>query len=344
MAKLLGLPMGMAPCYTLHSRITQEGQQVAAQLLTTAGANYYMDVCLGIDRMLAYFDTSAHDDQTMREVHGKQPAAEYLEWALSRGIFTREVTGRVVRGPHWGDAQSLCRERIDLEPLRAQTPSLYGLAHAGPRPADHVARAAQLNQAIAREAVHRELDIDALQQLTQFRVLRTQADSRDAHLDFPALGQRLDMQDAARLHREPHRVQIIVSDGLSAEAVHHNLPDLLPPLLDGLRARAIDHATPILVRYGRVKLTEELATRLGAELVVLLIGERPGGDALASRSLSAYLHYAAPASAGAVECSVVSNIYRGGTPPLEAAALLVEKISMILEHRAAGNRLEQLVG
>ncbi|MEX0641074.1 MAG: ethanolamine ammonia-lyase subunit EutB [Pirellulales bacterium] len=33
MGKLLGLPMGMAPCYTLHSQITLDGQQMATQLL-----------------------------------------------------------------------------------------------------------------------------------------------------------------------------------------------------------------------------------------------------------------------------------------------------------------------
>jgi len=68
MAKLLGLPMGMAPCYTLHSNIHLEGQQIATELLTAAGANYYMDVSLNTDRMLAYFDTSGHDDQTLREI------------------------------------------------------------------------------------------------------------------------------------------------------------------------------------------------------------------------------------------------------------------------------------
>src|SRR5207237_1618028 len=57
MGKLLGLPMGMAPCYTLHSHITLEGQQMATELLASAGATYYMDVALNTDRMLAYFDT-----------------------------------------------------------------------------------------------------------------------------------------------------------------------------------------------------------------------------------------------------------------------------------------------
>src|SRR5207302_709481 len=103
MGKLLGLPMGMAPCYTLHSYITLEGQQMATELLTAAGANYYLDVALNTDRMLAYFDTSAHDNQTLREVQGKLPAAEFLEWGLSRGIYARDAGGAVVRGPRWGD-------------------------------------------------------------------------------------------------------------------------------------------------------------------------------------------------------------------------------------------------
>jgi ethanolamine ammonia-lyase large subunit len=345
MAKLLGLPMGMAPCYTLHSRICQEGQQAAAQLLAAAGANYYMDVCLGIDRMLAYFDTSAHDDQTMREIHGKEPAAEYLAWALSRGIFTRDGEGRVVRGPRWGAPQDFCASEAEWHTLRALTPSLYGLDHAGPRPAEGVVRAALLNQAYAREAVHCELRTFALMQELPFRLLRTQASTREAHLAFPALGQSLLAADAAALQGEPHRVQLAVSDGLSAEAIHHNIGDLLPPLLDGLAARGIGHGAPILIPYGRVKVAEELARRLGAELVVLLIGERPGGDALSARSMSAYLTYHRPTAGegGEFECSVLSNIYSGGIPPLEAAAILVDKISLILQHQAAGNRLEQLL-
>ncbi len=86
-------------------------------------------------------------------------------------------------------------------------------------------------------------------------------------------------------------MQILISDGLSAEAVHHNLPQLLPVLLDGLRARQISVGQPIVARYGRVKLAEAVADQLHADLVIHLIGERPGGDAQASRSLSAYLVY-----------------------------------------------------
>lgn len=356
MGKLLGLPMGMAPCYTLHSRSGLEGQQMATQMLTTAGANYYMDVALNTDRMLAYFDTSAHDVQTLREVSGKTPTPEFLEWCLGRGIFVRDADGQVVRGSAWGDPRQFCDSDAAFQELVSATPALYGFEHAGPRPANRVSREMLLNQGVAREATHAELRLAELQAITPMRLIDTQAASKDAHLNSPDLGARLGPVSLVALQPEPAQVQILISDGLSAEAVHHNLPELLPVLLDGLAGRGISHGTPLVARYGRVKLAEPVAERLDSDLVIYLIGERPGGDALASRSLSAYFIYrlsdpearaAAARFAGNArvkfEYTVISNIYSGGLPPLEAGAVIVERAADILSHKAAGNRLESLL-
>src|SRR5207249_947009 len=133
--------------------------------LASAGANYYMDVCLNTDRMLAYFDTSAHDDQTLRELHGRTPTPEFLEWGLGRGIFRREPDGQVVRGPSWGNPRIFCETEGELEELCRATPALYGFQNAGPRPANEVSRQVRLNQAQAREAIHSELPIDELQKV-----------------------------------------------------------------------------------------------------------------------------------------------------------------------------------
>jgi ethanolamine ammonia-lyase large subunit len=43
------------------------------------------------------------------------------------------------------------------------------------------------------------------------------------------------------------------------------------------------------------------------------------------------------------EYTIVSNIHEGGLPPLEAAAVIAEKVFQILALRAAGNRLEALL-
>lgn len=353
MGKLLGLPMGMAPCYTLHSRITLEGQQMATQLLASAGANYYMDVYLNNDRMLAYFDTSGHDNQTLRELHGRTPTPEFLDWAIARGIF-EQVDGRVARGPNWGNARMFCGSHAEFDELCRATPALYGFENAGPRPANSVSRLLQANQALARDAIQSELDIDWCRQFADFRLLRTTAPNKEAHLNAPNLGARLSDESSRQLAAENNDVQIVVADGLSAEAVHANLADLLEVLTDGLASRDLELGRPIVCRYARVKLAEHLAAVLGTRLTILLIGERPGGDALASRSLSAYLVYqltdpavqAEAARAGGnpairFEYSVISNIYQGGLPPLEAGSVIAERAWQILSYRAAGNRLER---
>ncbi len=353
MGKLMGLPMGMAPCYTLHSQITIEGQQMATQLLTAAGANYYMDVYLGTDRMLAYFDTSGHDDQTLREVHNLKPAPEFLRWAVTQGIFTEDKNGCVTRGPNWGNPRIFCESDTEFQRLLESVPTAYGFENAGPRPANQVSRAARANQAVAREAIYTELRIEELEKLS-FRVLKTAAQDKGTHLNDPDLGARLSEEELLQLSPENNDVQIVVSDGLSAESVHHNIRELLPVLVDGLTSRKLKLGQHIVAAYGRVKLAESVGDALQAKLVINLIGERPGGDDLSSQSLSAYLAYrlsddevqreAAHFNRHSdirYEYSLVSNIYSGGLPPVEAGSVVAEKAIEILTIKAAGNRLEK---
>jgi ethanolamine ammonia-lyase large subunit len=360
MGKLMGLPMGMAPCYTLHSQVTQEGQQMATELLTAAGANFFMDVHLGIDRMLAYFDTSGHDDQTLREIHALTPAPEYLAWAIARGIYSQDATGQIQRGENWGNPQIFCSSVSEMQRLQEATPALYAFEHAGPRPSNRITRQVKANQAIAREAIYAHLrpsEINAGEMGNiALRELHTSATSKSEHLNDPSLGASLAASVLKQLQAEHQQVQIVISDGLSAEAIHHNIPHLLPVLLDGLDSRNIQYGQTIVAPFGRVKLAECIGDALQAQLVVTLIGERPGGDALASRSMSAYfayrlhtpaMQYAAIAFSGNAdmryEYSVISNIYTGGLPPMEAGSVIAEKIFEILHYQAAGNRLEHLL-
>jgi ethanolamine ammonia-lyase large subunit len=87
MGKLLGIPMGMAPCYTNHTKINQDDQEMATMLLTMAGANYFMGLPVGDDVMLAYQDTSYHDDATLRELMGLKPAPEFFAWMVKHDLM-----------------------------------------------------------------------------------------------------------------------------------------------------------------------------------------------------------------------------------------------------------------
>ena len=84
MGKLLGLPMGISPSYTLHAQTHLEGQQMTTHLAAAAGANFFMDIYLGTDRMLAHFVNSGHDDQTLREIYNLKPAPEHSRKRLER--------------------------------------------------------------------------------------------------------------------------------------------------------------------------------------------------------------------------------------------------------------------
>lgn len=90
MGKLIGLPMGMAPCYTNHTPINMDDQQEARLLCALAGANYFMGVPFGDDVMLAYADVSYHDDISLRELTGRKPAPEFFRWLVKKGIMTED--------------------------------------------------------------------------------------------------------------------------------------------------------------------------------------------------------------------------------------------------------------
>lgn len=272
-------------------------------------------------------------------------SAVFAQGTLARNPLTGRTELRDVREIYRSDViftpfdGELCDSDAALADLLAATPAIHGFETAGPRAADEVSRRVRLHQAIAREAIQSELRIDELAAITPSRTIHTTASSKAEHLDSPDLGARLFDESLEGLSIEEAEVQMLISDGLSAEAVHHNLASLLPIVLDGVESRGVAVGTPLLARYGRVKLAEPVAERLGATVVIHLLGERPGGDALASRSLSAYLvlrlgdgptQQEAAAFSGSssvrFEYTVISNIYSGGLPPLEAGAVIVERV------------------
>ena len=102
-----------------------------------------------------------------------------------------------------------------------------------------------------------------------------------------------------------------------------NYEEILPPLMAGLKQAGLKVGTPFFVRYGRVKIEDQIGEILGAKVVILLVGERPGLGQ--SESLSCYAVYS-PRMATTVEAdrTCISNIHQGGTPPVEAAAVIVD--------------------
>ena len=355
MGKLLGLPMGISPSYTMHSESHLEGQQMAVQLATAAGAGFFMDVYLGTDRMLAHFVNSGHDDQTLREIYDRNPAPEFLCWAVEKGIFVQSPCGNVTRGPNWGNPRLFIKSDIEFQRLRESLPTAPGFENAGPRPINKIQQLLRINQSVGRAAVHSRLDTDKFSAFS-FREFQSNAQSQAEHLRNPEAGSRLPMETLKTLSPENNDVQIIITDGLSAEAIHHNVPEMLPVLMDGLQSQNHSMGKVMVVHFGRVKLAECIGDSLNCNLVILLAGERPGGDALSSKSMSAYLvlklrdpeiqkkaaNYSDLPTIR-YEYTLITNIYQGGLPPVEGGSVVAEKAMEILKYQAAGNRLEEVL-
>ncbi len=87
MAKLLGLPMGMAPCYTTHAEIDQNDHEIATMLLTLAGSQYFMAIGQNDDVMLSYQDTSFHDNVALRRLNHLRTTPEFEGWMEKMGLM-----------------------------------------------------------------------------------------------------------------------------------------------------------------------------------------------------------------------------------------------------------------
>jgi ethanolamine ammonia-lyase small subunit len=176
-----------------------------------------------------------------------------------------------------------------------------------------------------------------------FPVIRTLATGRHDFVLFPPKGKKTDEETLARLkstcpsHQD---VQIVISDGLSASAVEANIPDLLPMLEQALKSAGITYGLPVVARFGRVAIADQIGHALSAKLAVNLIGERPGLSS--SLSLSAYLTFNPGPNTISSDRTVVSNIHSRGTPAVEAGAYVASLCKKILDLKVSGVRLQQM--
>ena len=134
-------------------------------------------------------------------------------------------------------------------------------------------------------------------------------------------------------------VQVFLADGLSSTAVEANAETILGLLLDALKDRGLTVGTPFFVRFGRVAVEDQVAELVGAKVVCVLIGERPGlGSA---ESMSAYIAYNARVGMPEARRTVVSNIHKDGISAAEAGAYIAELIEKIYHAKASGVELQQ---
>lgn len=193
--------------------------------------------------------------------------------------------------------------------LRRFTEARVGLGRAGnglPTPA---LLDLQEAHARARDAVWSALDPAALP--FPHHLVRSRVRDRREYLLRPDLGRQGREDDLAALPRTGG-VVVVVADGLCAAGVQAQAAGLLA---------SFGAAWPVVVALqARVAIGDGIGHAMGADAVVVMIGERPGLSA--QDSVGLYLTWAPRPGRTDAERNCLSNIRPGGMTHAEAAAKL----------------------
>ena len=171
--------------------------------------------------------------------------------------------------------------------LRRLTPARIALGRTGTSLPTSAQLDFQFAHAQARDAVHLPFDHAGLSAQLNERgretlLLHSAATDRNSYLQRPDLGRKLSdasaqsLRDYAEAHPGGVDLAIVVADGLSALAVHRHTLPFLTRLEEQMSADGWSLAPVVLVEQGRVAIGDEIGQLLGAKMVVMLIGERPG--------------------------------------------------------------------
>ncbi|HEX2985366.1 MAG TPA: ethanolamine ammonia-lyase subunit EutC [Caproiciproducens sp.] len=220
--------------------------------------------------------------------------------------------------------------------MKASTLARICIGRAGARYRTQALLRFRADHAVAMDAVWSNVDESIVESLG-FYTVQTLVKNKDEYLTRPDLGRCFSegtIQSIRRNCIHDPDVQIIAADGLSSPAINNNIRDIFPIMMDGLTARGYRIGTPIFVKFGRVATMDKISEALGAKVTILLVGERPGlavGD-----SMSSYMAYESSPSKPESQRTVISNIHRKGTPPVEAGAHIVSIVDIMMEKKSSG--------
>ncbi len=365
MAKLHGLAMGLDVCSTFHMGIEpQTLRQLTEQIVERAAPAYLMAVAGNADPMLGYLTTSFREHPRLRSRAGKQVSTAMRKRFVEMGVMSG--SGELAHNrpgaeslyaiymKAGGDTRSL--EALAEEGKRKITGLAesgfdlgYGCAtdYASPPEVEARMNALYMN---ARRALYAAIDAAVIRDASpRYLRVRTAAFSRDDYLMHPPSGEMIREEDAARLlalySAERRQVQIVISDGLNANAINENLRAVLPALKRmlgqaGLSVGEID----IFIENGRVRAGYHVGALLNVDVIVHLIGERPGTGL---NTLSAYLTYGRDkagqsrwsAAMDHSNTTAVCGIHPRGKPSSTATEEIASYTKQMLEERRSGVEL-----
>ena len=225
--------------------------------------------------------------------------------------------------------------------LKRKTPARLGVGRAGPRYLTMNQLRFRADHAAAQDSVFSQVP-EEFYQSNGLIYTKTQCKDKDEYLTRPDLGRKFDEESQKTIRKslpQKAKVQIVIGDGLSSNAILANAMDCARAISQGLSTYGIDPGPMLYVQYCRVGAGDAVGDITGCQVVCVLVGERPG--LVTSESMSAYITYSPHSGIPESKRTVVSNIHRQGTPSVEAGAHIAQLIHDILEKKASGVDLLQ---
>jgi len=364
MAKLHGITMGLDVCSTFHMGIDpSELQSLTGKLVKMAAPAYLMSVAGKADPMLGYLTTSYREHPRLRLQSGKQISSVMQERLTALGVvdadgiatgnpeITATLYARYMKaGGDFRTIEAIKQECFrKIAALQNKGCDLgYGFGQEYSDPPLVSARLATIYRH-ARSALYATLDVSVIRDSSpRHSDIGTHSADREEYLAHPASGELISRSDAADLLKlyadftAAPQILIVISDGLNADAVNENLRDILPKLKwslqeAGFSTRAID----VVIRNGRVRAGYHVAQLVKPEVLIHLIGERPGSGL---NLLSAYMTYGKEPD-GSFRWSpdmdhsfttAICSIHPQGKPVESAIIDMVTAVKRMLERKCSG--------
>ncbi|MFT9216002.1 MAG: ethanolamine ammonia-lyase light chain EutC, partial [Acetobacter malorum] len=139
-------------------------------------------------------------------------------------------------------------------------------------------------------------------------------------------------ESLAFLQKGEWDVVFVAADGLSSIATQKGAILLFRAMQARLKGWRI--APLVIATQGRVALGDEIASALGARMVVMMIGERPGLSV--ADSMGVYLTYAPYVGCPDSARNCLSNIHQHGLPTTVAADKLAWLMQQAMQLKLTG--------
>lgn len=228
------------------------------------------------------------------------------------------------------------KNRAAFLELKAKTPARLGLSRAGARYKTATMLRVRADHAAAQDSVF-SLVTEDFPAKHDYVPIQTLCKDKDEYLTRPDKGRRFDQENQEVIRKtlgQNPKVVLAVGDGLSSAAIEANAADCADAIRAGLKTYGIEVGHVPFIKFCRVGAGDHIGELTGAELVCLLVGERPG--LVTAESMSAYITYMPRLGISESKRTVVSNIHKGGTGAVEAGAHIAQLIHTILEKKASG--------